>query len=160
MEKESITENVRRGLSSAQAEESRRAHGENVLTPPKRTPLWKLYLEKYNDPIIKVLLVAAAVSLALAIIENEFVEVIGIFLAIFLATTIGFYFERDAAKKFDVLTAIGEESPVKVLRDGKVQEVGVARLWWATWCCSAWATRCRPTAPCSRPPTFRLTSRR
>ena len=124
MEKESITENVRRGLSSAQAEESRRAHGENVLTPPKRTPLWKLYLEKYNDPIIKVLLVAAAVSLALAIIENEFVEVIGIFLAIFLATTIGFYFERDAAKKFDVLTAIGEESPVKVLRDGKVQEVG------------------------------------
>lgn len=120
MEKESITENVRRGLSSAQAEESRRAHGENVLTPPKRTPLWKLYLEKYNDPIIKVLLVAAAVSLALAIIENEFVEVIGIFLAIFLATTIGFYFERDAAKKFDVLTAIGEESPVKVLRDGKV----------------------------------------
>ena len=124
MEKESITENVRRGLSSAQAEESRRAHGENVLTPPKRTPLWKLYLEKYNDPIIKVLLVAAAVSLALAIIENEFVEVIGIFLAIFLATTIGFYFERDAAKKFDVLTAIGEESPVKVVRDGKVQEVG------------------------------------
>lgn len=123
MEKESITENVRQGLTSAQAAESRRAHGENVLTPPKRTPLWRLYLEKYNDPIIKVLLVAAAVSLALAIIENEFVEVVGIFLAIFLATTIGFYFERDAAKKFDVLTAIGEESPVKVLRDGKVQEI-------------------------------------
>ena len=123
MEKEVITENAKRGLSSAQAEESRRLHGENVLTPPKRTPMWKLYLEKYNDPIIKVLLVAAAVSLVLAIIENEFVEVIGIFVAIFLATTIGFYFERDAAKKFNVLTAIGEESPVKVVRDGKVQEI-------------------------------------
>ena len=123
METENITENARRGLSSAQAEESRRQHGENVLTPPKRTPMWRLYLEKYNDPIIKVLLVAAAVSLVLAIIENEFVEVIGIFLAIFLATTIGFYFERDAAKKFNVLTAIGEESPVKVMRDGKVQEI-------------------------------------
>ena len=123
METENITENARRGLSSAQAEENRRLHGENVLTPPKRTPMWKLYLEKYNDPIIKVLLVAAAVSLVLAIIENEFVEVIGIFLAIFLATTIGFYFERDAAKKFNVLTAIGEESPVKVMRDGKVQEI-------------------------------------
>ena len=124
MEKEVITENAKRGLSSAQADESRRLHGENVLTPPKRTPMWKLYLEKYNDPIIKVLLVAAAVSLVLAIIENEFVEVIGgIFVAIFLATTIGFYFERDAAKKFNVLTAIGEESPVKVVRDGKVQEI-------------------------------------
>lgn len=123
MEKENIAENIKHGLTSAQVEESRKKHGENVLTPPKRTSLWRLYLEKYNDPIIKVLLVAAAVSLVLAIIENEFVEVIGIFLAIFLATTIGFYFERDAAKKFDVLTAIGEESPVKVMRDGKVQEV-------------------------------------
>ena len=123
MEMEKITDEARRGLSSAQAVESRRQHGENVLTPPKRTPMWKLYLEKYNDPIIKVLLVAAVVSLVLAIIENEFVEVIGIFVAIFLATTIGFYFERDAAKKFNVLTAIGEESPVKVVRDGKVQEI-------------------------------------
>ena len=124
MEKESIkNRQAPAGLSSAQAEQSRREHGENVLTPPKRTPMWRLYLEKYNDPIIKVLLVAAAVSLALAVIENEFVEVIGIFVAIFLATTIGFYFERDAAKKFNVLTAIGEESPVKVVRDGKVQEI-------------------------------------
>ena len=124
MEKESIKDRqAPAGLSSAQAEQSRREHGENVLTPPKRTPMWRLYLEKYNDPIIKVLLVAAAVSLALAVIENEFVEVIGIFVAIFLATTIGFYFERDAAKKFNVLTAIGEESPVKVVRDGKVQEI-------------------------------------
>lgn len=111
------------GLSSAQVEESRLKCGENVLTPPAKTSMWKLYLEKYNDPIIKILLVAAVISFVLACIENEFVEVIGIFLAIFLATTIGFYFERDAAKKFDVLTAMGEESPVKVVRDGKVVEV-------------------------------------
>ncbi len=103
--------------------ESRSKHGENTLTPPARTPMWRLYLEKYNDPIIKILLVAATLSLVLAFIENEFVETIGIFIAIFLATTIGFYFERDAAKKFNVLTAIGEESPVKVVRDGKVTEV-------------------------------------
>lgn len=124
MEKEIVNENASRGgLTSASVEESRRTYGENVLTPPKRTPMWRLYLEKYNDPMIKVLLVAAAVSLVLAIIEQEFVEVIGIFVAIFLATTIGFYFERDAAKKFNVLTAIGEETPVRVLRDGKVQEI-------------------------------------
>ncbi len=111
------------GLTAAQVEASRREHGENLLTPPKKTSMWRLYIEKYNDPIIKILLVAAMISLVLAIIENEFVEVIGIFLAIFLATTIGFWFERDAAKKFDVLTAIGEESPVKVVREGKVIEI-------------------------------------
>lgn len=113
----------KQGLNTSQVEESRRLHGENLLTPPARTPLWRLYIEKYNDPIIKILLVAALISFVLAVIEQEFVEVIGIFFAIFLATTIGFYFERDAAKKFDVLTALGEELMVKVVRDGKVMEV-------------------------------------
>ena len=42
-----------RGLSAGDVEKSRREHGENTLTPPKRTPLWKLYLDKYKDPIIK-----------------------------------------------------------------------------------------------------------
>ena len=103
--------------------DSRRQYGENVLTPPQKASLWRLYLDKYNDPIIKILLVAAFISLVLAFVENDFVEVIGIFIAIFFATTVGFYFERDAARKFDVLTAIGEESPVKVVRDGQTREV-------------------------------------
>jgi Ca2+-transporting ATPase len=112
-----------RGLSAGDVEKSRREHGENTLTPPKRTPLWKLYLDKYKDPIIKILLVAAVVSLGLAAIHGEYIETIGIILAIVLATTIGFWFEMDAAKKFNVLTALGEESPVKVRRDGKVVEI-------------------------------------
>jgi len=111
------------GLSSGEAEKSRREHGENTLTPPKRTPLWKLYIEKYKDPIIKILVVAAVVSLGLAMIEGEYIETIGIILAIILATTIGFWFEMDAAKKFNVLTALGEESPVKVRRDGHVVQI-------------------------------------
>lgn len=112
-----------RGLSAGDVEKSRREHGENTLTPPKRTPLWKLYLDKYKDPIIKILLVAAVISLGLAAIHGEYVETIGIILAIVLATTIGFWFEMDAAKKFNVLTALGEEQPVKVRRGGKVVEV-------------------------------------
>ena len=116
-------ENKVRGLSKAQVEENRERWGENVLTPPERTSMWKLYLEKYNDPIIKILLVAAAISLALAVIENDYVEAIGIFLAIFFATTVGFYFERDAAKRFEELTALGEEQPVKVVREGHVVEI-------------------------------------
>ena len=111
------------GLDNDRVEKSRKQHGSNTLTPPKRDSLWRQYMEKYKDPIIQILLVAAAISLVLAFIENDFVETIGIFIAIFLATTIGFVFEVDAAKKFDVLTALGEEQPVKVRRNGHVAEI-------------------------------------
>ena len=90
------------GLSDEQVRTSRQQHGDNVLTPPKKTSLWKLYLDKYRDPIIQILLVAAFVSLVLAFVEHDFVETLGIFIAIFIATTVGFYFECDAARKFRV----------------------------------------------------------
>ena len=118
-----IDKNKRIGLTDEQVRQSREQHGKNVLTPPQRTSLWKLYLDKYRDPIIQILLVAAFVSLILAFIEKNFMETIGIFLAVFLATTVGFYFERDAAKKFNLLTALSEEQPVKVRRNGKVMEI-------------------------------------
>ena len=115
--------NELQGLTRQQVEQSRREHGANVLTPVKRTSLWKLYLEKYEDPIIRILLVAAAISLVLAFVQNDFVETIGIIVAIFFATTVGFYFERDAAKKFNVLTQMNEEQPVKVVREGRVHQI-------------------------------------
>lgn len=118
-----IDKNKRIGLTDEQVKQSREQHGKNVLTPPQRTSLWKLYLDKYRDPIIQILLVAAFVSLILAFIEKNFLETIGIFVAVFLATTVGFYFERDAAKKFNLLTALSEEQPVKVRRNGKVIEI-------------------------------------
>ena len=118
-----IDKNKRFGLTDEQVKQSREQHGRNVLTPPHRTSLWKLYLDKYRDPIIQILLVAAFVSLILAFIEQNFMETIGIFVAVFLATTVGFYFERDAAKKFNVLTALREEQPVKVRRKGKVMQI-------------------------------------
>lgn len=118
-----IDKNKRIGLTDEQVKQSREQHGKNVLTPPQRTSLWKLYLDKYRDPIIQILLVAAFVSLILAFIEKNFMETIGIFVAVFLATTVGFYFERDAAKKFNLLTALSEEQPVKVRRNAKVMEI-------------------------------------
>ena len=118
-----IDKNKRIGLTDEQVKQSREQHGRNVLTPPQRTSLWKLYLDKYRDPIIQILLVAAFVSLILAFIEKNYMETIGIFVAVFLATTVGFYFERDAAKKFNLLTALSEEQSVKVRRNGKVMEI-------------------------------------
>ncbi len=113
----------RQGLTTIEVEQSRLKHGENVLTPPKRQSMWALYLEKYQDPMIRILLVAAVVSLVLAFVKQDFIETIGIIFAIFLATTVGFIFERDAARKFDVLTQLGEEQPVKVVREGKIIEI-------------------------------------
>ena len=99
------------GLSDQEVIESRNKNGINLLTPPKRPSMWKLYWEKFQDPVIRILLVAAVFSLAISVFENEYAETIGIFFAIFLATGIGFYFEYDANKKFDLLNAVGEEIP-------------------------------------------------
>ena len=106
----------KRGLNAAEVSISRLEHGENVLTPPRRQSMWRLYLEKYQDPMVRILLVAAVVSLVLSFVKNDFIETIGIIAAVLLATTVGFIFERDAARKFDVLTQLGEEQRVKVIR--------------------------------------------
>ena len=116
-------ESILNGLSDKQVQESRETYGWNLLTPPKRPSMWKLYLEKFNDPVIRILLVAAFFSFVISVIEGEYAETIGIFFAIFLATGIGFYFEYDANKKFDLLNAVGEETPVTVKRNGKIQEI-------------------------------------
>ena len=111
------------GLTDDEVLQSREKNGINLLTPPKRPSLWKLYLEKFEDPVVRVLLVAAAFSLIISIIENEYAETIGIIAAILLATGIGFFFEYDASKKFDLLNAVNEETLVKVIRNGRVQEI-------------------------------------
>lgn len=113
------------GLSDAEVIKSREQYGVNLLTPPKRPSLWKLYLEKFEDPVVRILLVAAFFSLIVSIVEaeNEYAETIGIIAAILLATGIGFFFEYDANKKFDLLNAVNEETLVKVIRNGHVQEI-------------------------------------
>lgn len=111
------------GLTDQEVLQSREKHGVNLLTPPKRPSLLKLYLEKFEDPVVRVLLVAAVFSLIISIIENEYAETIGIIAAILLATGIGFYFEYDANKKFELLNAVNEETLVKVIRNGRIQEI-------------------------------------
>lgn len=127
MSKEKIT-----GLTSQEVLESRKAHGENILTPPEKTSLWKQFLEKFEDPIIRILLLAWVLSMVIAGVHcwgpeqdgfQAFLEPLGIFFAIMLASTIGFYFEVKAARAFDVLNTVNDDVMVTVMRDGKVQEV-------------------------------------
>ena len=117
------------GLTDAQVLESRQKYGSNILTPPKKEPLWKLFLEKFQDPIVRILIIAAFLSLGIAIFEHlstgekHYAETVGIFCAIFLATGVAFWFEMDANKKFDVLNQVNDDTLVKVLRNGNVVEV-------------------------------------
>ncbi|MEG1998880.1 MAG: HAD-IC family P-type ATPase, partial [Bacteroidales bacterium] len=112
-----------RGLTPAQVEDSRAKNGNNLITPAKKTSMWRLFFEKFNDPIIRILIAAAVVSLGISLVEGGFEEPIGIFSAIILATGISFYFERDASKKFEILTKVNDDNPVRVMRDGKITEI-------------------------------------
>ncbi len=112
-----------KGFSEADVLKSRQEYGVNLLTPPPREPLWRLFLEKFKDPIIRILLIAAFLSLGISFVHMEFAETVGIFFAIFLATGVAFWFEMDANKKFDILNQTNDETPVKVIRDDSVIEV-------------------------------------
>lgn len=111
------------GLTENEVIESRKKYGKNVLTPPPSTPWWKLYLEKFKDPIIIILIVAAVISIGTGVIEGNFIEPVGIIIAIALATGVGFYMEYGAKKKFDILNQVSNTEPVKVRRCGKVVEI-------------------------------------
>ncbi len=112
-----------RGLTSAEVEASRNEHGANVLTPPQRDPWWHLFLEKFDDPVIRILIIAAVVAVLTGIVDGKYVEGVGIIVAILLATTLAFLNEYRAAKEFDILNEVNNEVPVKVIRDGDYKTV-------------------------------------
>jgi len=111
------------GLTSEQAVQNRSRYGANVITPPKDRSAWKLFAEKFRDPIIRILLVAAALSLGIAFVDGAFTETVGILAAIVLATCVGFLFEWDAMRRFRRLNKVSDDVPVKVVRDGSMREI-------------------------------------
>jgi len=111
------------GLSAREVAESRRRHGINVIAPPREEPAWRLLLDKFRDPIIKVLLLAAVLSLAIGFVQHDFTESVGILSAIVLATCVGFFFEWDAQRRFRRLNRVNDDIPVKVMREGVMQAV-------------------------------------
>lgn len=108
-----------RGLTSAEAAAARAQYGENVLTPPPRDPWWVLFREKFDDPVIRILMIAAFISIAVGLTNGHYIEGIGIIIAILLATGLAFINEFRANKEFDVLNQTTDEAKVKVIRDGQ-----------------------------------------
>ena len=121
----------RTGLTSEQVEQSRLEHGNNLLTPPPKEPVWKLFLEKFKDPIIRILLITLMLSVAVSLYQyftgkaglEVLLEPLGIFIAVMLATAVGFVFERSANRKFDVLNQSKDEEKVTVMRDGHITQI-------------------------------------
>lgn len=115
-----------KGLTEAEVVKSRGLHGSNILTPPAKDPLWKKFLQKFKDPLIIILLIAGVLSICISIYEcvglgqgfQVFFEPIGIFMAILLATGLGFYFEMKADKEFELLNQVNDDEAVEVIRDG------------------------------------------
>ncbi len=105
-------------LTSEQVKVNRQKYGTNVLTPPERNPWWKLFLEKFEDPVIRILMIAAVIALSVGIVKGEFAEGLGIIFAILLATIIAFLNEYKAGQEFELLNHVYDEVAVKVLRDG------------------------------------------
>ena len=112
-----------KGLSPSEVEASRKEHGANVLTPPERKPWWHLYLEKFDDPVIRILIIAATIAMLTGVVDGHYVEGLGIVVAILLATALAFANEYKAAKEFDILNEVNNEVPVKVIRNGDYQIV-------------------------------------
>lgn len=124
--------NQYQGLTKQQVEENRRLYGENVLTPPEKASLWKQFFEKFDDPIIKILLVAWLLSMIIAGVHcwgpeakgfTAFLEPIGIFFAILLASCVGFIFEVKANRAFDILNTVNDDILVKVIREGNICQI-------------------------------------
>ena len=122
---------LHKGLTSQEVEDSRKKHGSNILTPPKKTSLWVQFMEKFEDPIIRILLFAWVLAMIISAIHcwgpdqkglEAFIEPVGIFFAIMLASTIGFFFEAKAAKAFEVLNQVNDDIAVTVIRNGHVTE--------------------------------------
>ena len=126
-----MVRDYKNGLTASEVEESRRKYGDNVLTPPEKEPVWKQFLEKFQDPIIRILLIALLLSVAVSLYQlftgaegiEVLLEPLGIFVAVMLATTVGFLFEQSANKKFEVLNQSEDESLVTVFRDGFIQRI-------------------------------------
>lgn len=116
------------GLNDSEVLASRQKYGKNLITPPKDIPWWKLYLEKFNDPIILILIVATTISLLFGIIHQDFTESIGILCAILIATGVGFWQEYDAKKKFDAMKSDKDFEMIKVKRNGFIQEISKDQL--------------------------------
>lgn len=114
------------GLSAAEVEKSRAEHGENQFTREKPKSILRRIWEALCEPMMIILLVALAITIAVQIVsvcmggEFDWIECVGIVVAIVISVAISVVMEHRSAKAFEALSRIGEDTLVKVVRGGEV----------------------------------------
>ena len=112
-----------KGLTSKEAAESRLKFGENVLNPKEKRTLTSRLIESFGDPIIKILLSALAINVIFLFRSGDWLESLGIALAVFLATFVSVISEAGSENAFERLQQEASQHKARVIRDGEICEI-------------------------------------
>ena len=112
-----------KGLTSKEVVEMKKKYGNNQISEGKKNSFFRLLIESLGDPIIKILLVALAIKIVFLFKNFDYYETLGILIAVFLASFISSISEYGSEKAFLKLQEESSNIYVKVIRDGKIQNV-------------------------------------
>lgn len=118
-----------RGLSRREVEESRKQNGTNRLSEKKRTTFWQKYWEKFNDPIITILLVALGINVLFTFLgKMDWFECAGIFVSVLIATLVSALSEYKNEETFRSISTEAARTVCKTYREGRLAEVPIDDL--------------------------------
>ena len=118
-----------KGLTAQEVRESRELNGANVLTEKERTTLWKKYWEKFDDPIITILLIALGINLVFTFLGKvDWFECLGIFISVMIATWVSALSEYKNEGAFLEIRKEASNVSCKVYRDGNLEEIGICEI--------------------------------
>ena len=112
-----------RGLTSAEAEASRREHGDNSIAEGKHKSFLRRYIEGFSDPIIRILLGALLINIIFSIGHIDWYETAGIISAVMISTVVSAISEHGGDRAFDRIRTVGDDLPVRVIRDSVTDSI-------------------------------------
>lgn len=114
------------GLTTEEASKALSEQGNNALTQPPRETFWDKLWENFKDPIIRILILALLVNVVFVYMgHGDWIETMGIFLAIILATFVSTYSEYSNENAFQKLQEEASRIRCKVWRDGEPVELHI-----------------------------------
>lgn len=114
------------GLSTQEVELSRRSDGTNRLSEKERPTLLKKYWEKFDDPIITILLIALGINIVFTFFGKvDWFECVGIFVSVMIATWVSALSEYKNEEAFRSIQKEASKVLCKVYRNGNLQEIGI-----------------------------------
>lgn len=116
------------GLTEEEVIQSRKKYGSNIFSKKKQETFFKLLLETFSDPIIKILLIALGIKTIFLIKDFDWYETVGIVIAIMVASLISSISEYGSMRAFNKLTEESSKISVRVKRNGQVKEISIGDI--------------------------------